>query len=289
MSLRHDRRLEAGFGLAELMVAMAVLGIVLIAIFMAFFRTNTESARINRLVEFRQSARAAVQLIERDLRMAGSGWGRSPVSYSDVGGNPAEMFGLTPSPGSGHSDSLRLFGGWTVQTTLTQPMLTSAADCRVASVAGFNDSDLIVVTNGTSSHLLQVTDVDVGNSILTHDAGSPFNQSSGLVGWPASGYTAGSKVYRASIVTYRVDSTSFGRPCLVRQEFGGEPQIVAYDLNKFQMWYRMQSDTVVRDADSLGGIAFVDKIIPRVYVRVTDPHKPTIIDSVWAEVRPRTF
>ncbi len=286
---------ERGFGLIELMVSLAVIALLMLAMFAAFFHSSDEQDRMSRLVEFRQSARASVQLFERDLRMAGSGWGRSQVRVWN--GADQIWYAMDPGPGAGPNDSISIFGAWAAQTFDTTAMTFATTPITVASAAGFAVNDLIVISDrgGATWNLFQITGIS-GNT-LQHASSSIYNTTAALpVGWPLGGYPKGSLVYKASRLTYRVDSLNFGRPCLVRQEFNGQPQAVAYDLNRFQVWYRMQDSTLTRDPMAWGaangfanGRDYIAEVQPRIIVRVTGRNRPTLLDSVWAEVRPRTF
>jgi hypothetical protein len=97
-------------------------------------------------------------------------------------------------------------------------------------------------------------------------------------------------VYKVDILSYSVDSTNYRRPALVRKMFGSAPQVVSYGVNKFQLWYRMQDGSLTRTPPA-GGTngALVDKVRPVVFTSLTDPTRSTYDDSVWTEVRPRTF
>lgn len=283
----------AGFGLIELMVSLLVIGLLMLAMFSVFFRSSDEQTRMSQLVEFRQSARASVQLFERDMRMAGSGWGREPV---EVGTN-SQWYAIDAGPGAGPNDSITIFGAWGSQTTLSQPMNAVTDPIRVRGAPPpFAVGDLIVVSDkgGITWNLFQVT--GTADSTVQHATTSLLNPSVTPGVWPTSGYPKGSLVYRASRLTYRVDSLNFGRPCLVRQEFNGQPQAVAYDLNRFQIWYRMQDNSLTRDPMGWGvangyanGRDYIAQVQPRIIVRVTGRNRPTLLDSVWAEVRPRSF
>lgn len=289
---RPSRALEPrarGFTLVELLVALAITGGFLFVLSLTFFRTSDESDRVRRLVEYRQSARAGLQLIERDVRMSGSGWGRNPVNVL-YNGTGYQLWGITPGHGPALNDSIQIMGAWSTQTRLATDMPSASSILKVTDPSGFADGDLVVVTDGSNAHLFQSTGVNTASGIIQHNPASPWNPPGGHNNWPAGGYAAGAQCYRITLVTYRVDSLNFGRPCLVRQEFNGQPQVVSYDLNKFQVWYRMQDSTLTRDPVVMGvGVALIDKVVPRIAVRVTDRRRPTVIDSVWTEVRPRTF
>ncbi len=295
MRRRPRRRVvERGFGLIELMVSLVVIGLLMLAMFTAFFRSSDEQTRMSRLVEFRQSARASIQLFERDMRMAGSGWGRDSVAVS----HPPDSvwYAIQPGAGAGPNDSISIFGAWSAQTTTTSLMASASSALNVTSNAGFAVGDLIVVSDrgGNSWDMFQVTGL-TGATTIEHATTSTYNTVANLR-WPQGGYPIGSIVYRAGLISYRVDSLNFGRPCLVRQEFNGQPQAVAYDLNRFQVWYLMQDGTYTRDPLGWGlanahpnGRNYIAQVQPRIIVRVTGRNRPTLLDSVWADVRPRTF
>ena len=279
-------RSNAGYGLVELMVAMTLTSVVLGAAFYAFFRCQNAARRMTQIVETRQNARAAIQLLERELRMAGSGWGRIPVNGS-LNGIPLTEYAVTPGYGGAFaSDSLVVLGGWDVSTSLRASMPSASAILKCVSVKGFNDGDFALITNGATAHLFQVTRAQSPPEDLQHNPSSIYNEPGGHNDWPAGGYGTDARVYRVGWVTYKVDSTAYGRRCLVRQEHGSVPQVVASDVNDFHVWYRLQDGSLTRDPSDL---SLIDKVRPVIETRVSDPRQPAQVDSAWAMVRPRTF
>jgi len=281
-----DAAMERGAGLVELMITITLVGLVLTAVFAAIFHTSDESRRVNKLVEARQNARLAIQLLERDTRMAGSGWGRATVIESN-NGTPVSLYGINPGCGGDGSDSIGLIGAWSTATGLRASMPNPSSIIKCVNVAGFVDSDLCVITNGSSAHLFQVTHVSNPPGDLQHNpAASIYNVPGGFSNWPASGYGPGSMVYKIDWVGYRVDKVNFGRPCLVRQVFGQAPQVVAWDVKRFIVRYEMQDGTWTRNPSS---ISFIDRIRPTVVMQVDQAPRAACVDSCWAEIRPRTF
>ena len=59
------RRSASGFTLIELLIALVITAFVLGGITMAFYRTTSEALRLRDVTDRRQSARTAVQLVER--------------------------------------------------------------------------------------------------------------------------------------------------------------------------------------------------------------------------------
>jgi prepilin-type N-terminal cleavage/methylation domain-containing protein len=279
---------SSGFSLIELIIALSVMGVVLIAVFSTFFRSQNVGQTMSATVNLRQGVRGANQLLERELRMAGSGWGRIALDRYKPGGTDS-VFAVNFGPGgTAQCDSIGLIGGWTAATTLSAVMPSATTNLSVTSAVGFAVSDLVVVTNGSSAHMYQVTAVQLSPGLLTIASTSPYNPPTGgtLANWPAGGYASGAPVYRASWVTYKIDSTTFRRSALVRSTFGGTPQLVAYDVSGFQVRYRMQDGTTTRSPSDLH---MVDEIVPVIWTRQTVRGRATLVESVWAVVRPRTF
>jgi prepilin-type N-terminal cleavage/methylation domain-containing protein len=278
-----------GFTLIELMIAITVMGLVLVAVFSTFFRSQKVGQAMSTTVNLRQGIRGANQLLERELRMAGSGWGRVAVDRYKSGGGTDSLFAINFGPGGlALCDSVNILGGWTAATALRAGMATPSAGLPVTSTTGFAVGDMVVVSNGSSAHMFQVTAVQASPGFLTNASSSTYNPPSGntLANWPAGGYVTGAQVYRASQVTYKMDSTTFRKPALTRREFGGAPQLVAYEVSRFQVQYRMQDGTTTRSPANLD---MVDEIVPIIWTSQTVPGKAALSDSVWAAVRPRTF
>jgi prepilin-type N-terminal cleavage/methylation domain-containing protein len=276
---------DRGFTLVELMVTMTLLSVVLGAVLYAFFRSQASAHRTERVVEARQGSRAAVQLIERELRMVGSGWGRIPV-YGSLNGAPLTLYALDPAFGNAGDDSLILLGAWDANTTLRAPMVTTTVDMQCVSAQGFKPGDFALITNGSTAHFFQVTGVVSPPGDLQHAASSIYNMAGGHSNWPAGGYSTGARIYRVAWVTYSVDNSTFKTPCLMRTDQGFTPQVVATDVSAFHVWYRLMDNTMTRDPADL---SVIDKVRPVIETQVADRGSTVLTDSVWTMVRPRTF
>jgi len=283
---------EQGFTLLELLIALTLLTVVLAAVFGTFNRTRGEADRVGSLVEKRQSARAAVQLLERDVRMSGSGWGRMPVVVS-ISGSPDTFYAITPGPvpGANSSDSLMIMGAWAASTTVSALMPNPSSTLKVADATGFSPNDLVVISDGVTANMMQITAVNSSSGTLQHNPSSIYNPPGGFSQWPPGGYGVGAQVYKIDILSYKVDSTTYKRPALVRRAFGGAPSVVAYDVDKFQVWYQMEDGSETRSPGVAGAAATatIDKVRPVISLKLVDRTRPTYVDSVWAEVQPRSF
>lgn len=273
---------ERGYGLVEMLVAFTVMSIVIAVSFMALTRSQSQTASVTSVAEERQMARTAIQLLEREARMAGSGWGRSTV-YT---GGAASLQAVNPQYGGAASnDSLVLLGAWLASTTTTAAVPSENSNITCASVSGINVNDLVLLIekSNNSTHMFQVTGVNTGTNTLSVSNASSYNV--GHTNWPPGGFGTGSYLYKATISTYAFDSTTFRRPSLVRRENYGTPSVVAYNVDGFRVYYELQDGTKTRNPATMD---MVDKIEPVVLTRTSNRGR-TLRDSVWASVRPRTF
>jgi type II secretory pathway pseudopilin PulG len=285
------RERARGFGLLELIMAMLLVTLLLGAMSMAFYRTTSESLRLRDVTDRRQSARTAVQTIERELRMAGSGWGRIPVYGNDSSGQPVTLQAVVPGfTAIAADDSVLLVGAWRIPTTVTDPMPSQSSNIKVQDVSGFSPNDLVLVTNGLFANMMQVTGTNSSSQDLQANPASPYNAPGGLKvqdgHWPATGYGTGSMVCKLTLSSYYMDRTSLRKPALMRHEYGQSPQVVAYNVDGFHVWYQMQDGTRTRNPQNL---LAVEKVLPVVTTRLSDPRRPALVDSVWAAVLPRSF
>lgn len=277
---------QRGFTLAEMLVAMVIAAVVGTFMFKTFFNSQHATNSLTDQIENRQNARTAMQLLERDLRMAGSGWGRIPVEGC-YKGTPISILPIQPGYGGSNAsqDTLELIGAWDYVTTLRTAQTSKTSDIKVSNATGLKANDFVVITNGTNAHLFQVTKVKTND--LEHDTGSYYNYSGGHNNWPTGGYPVGTFVYRATWVTYYVDASTGKRLMLVRKETGQSAQLVAYDLQQFKVNYLLQDSTETRNPDDP---TTIDRVEPVVVTRsLTNTNKITLSDSASTIIRPRSF
>jgi type IV pilus assembly protein PilW len=202
-------RAQSGMSIVELMVAMMV-GLIGIVIISHLYITNekykrstagTGSAQVNGAV--------ALYGLERDLRMAGFGLNHSaafactcdkvadpacsPVQYYYNGvysrplqasAYPALTFApvvITETPNL--PDSITVAYGGDAERMLpgrlTETMPNSASELKVDGTAGYTVSDMLVVANGPTCVLMQVTTVQDAASHLQHATASLWNAPAG--------------------------------------------------------------------------------------------------------------
>jgi type IV pilus assembly protein PilW len=233
-TLRTPRR-ERGMSLIELMVGM-LIGLIGIVIITHLYVTNEQYKRSTTGSGTAQvNGAIALYTLERDVRMAGYGVNHSGAlgcSTAVVGGSPIQYYyegkGYSNPPVGGStlpplvlapvvitsvagspdvisllysSDAERALPG-----TLSESMPSPSAEFKMDGVAGFEIGNLVVVAQGATCMLTQITQVQTASSNLQHNPGisAPFNPPGGGNLLPA--FTQGALVFNLGTPTWRTYS-----------------------------------------------------------------------------------
>lgn len=320
MESRSPRRDQRGFTLVELLVSVAVLGLIMGATLAALsdaYRANESAREVSGLSN---NLRVGADLIVRDFIQVGQGLPTGRLVQVAAGGSftpinrpappsspcaiwPAgttEIRAVTVGPGCGPfvngaaTDIVTTIAG---DTTFDHvPLATGASGINVAqrkitialpgpdptgtlplidprgvdiSNGGPDDirpGDLIMLTKGDHSALLEVTSVD-GAQTITFASGDPMNLNqfgaSGVTGTldvlaaaaPVGG--TATEATRIRMMTYYLDNTiTPGEPRLMRRLNWGDPlappnqraRTVAFDIENLQFTYDL-IDGVVNPAN----------------------------------------
>ena len=199
---RIGRRAQAGLSLVELLVGVVVgmIGILVIFQTMAVWDKHTRTTTSGG--DVRTAGVLATYNIERDLKMAGMGFGTAEV---DVMGCPVNATSVPPftlipiviSPSASGPDTVDvLYGNSSFFVSTERFTDSSNFTKKMKRRGGFKNGDLAIVAgNGASAassdcHLVQVTDVSNPDGVtLAHAvaASAPYNSSTGT----AAIYSAG--------------------------------------------------------------------------------------------------
>src|SRR3984957_13214787 len=88
----QDQNSERGFTLLELMVSMAV-GLIVMAAMASLFRTGMQSTMlVTQRAETQQNMRAAIDLLVKDISMAGAGLPSGGIQLPTGAGSSASRF-----------------------------------------------------------------------------------------------------------------------------------------------------------------------------------------------------
>jgi hypothetical protein len=189
-----------------------------------------------------QNTRAAVEFMVRDIRMAGTGFSGARLVTGGLSGN--ELYPLHPTPGlGGTADTLHIIGSFEgVQTSTTVALANPGDIMQVGDGSGFEDGDLIVITNGSEANLFQVTSDPGMTNVLIRSVTSPYNASSAHAQWPAAGYPAGSIVAQVDRISYWVDQSG-PSPRLMKRINDDTAVPVAYRVDDLRIDYELLDGT----------------------------------------------
>ncbi len=238
-----DSNNQKGFTLIELLIASIVF-VAVIGVVLSFLgRARHASEITDHVLESRQNARAALDFIVSEIRMAGTGIS-VPVVTSDENGDSLLLYPITPGEVDSTPD-LTILGKFDdVETTIRDQMPNASAVIKVESAEGFNEGDLVVITNGSFANLFQVTQVQIAARMLQHNPSSPYNQPGGHRPWPPGGYAPGSRVFKINLIAYYIDQDDSSCYRLMRQNGTSEPRVLAEYISDFQLNYGLQDGTL---------------------------------------------
>jgi hypothetical protein len=224
--------------------ALLLLGAL--GVLLSFLQRDERARELsNYVLESRQNARAAIDFIISEVRMAGSGVA-IPVATSDAYGDSLRIFPVSPDSLNGTYEIFTLIEKNTgAETVLNGPMPTASDAINVADTTGFAEGDLVVVTNGSFANMFEITSLD-GAGNLDHSVLSQFNQPAGHRPWPPGGYASGSKVVKVDVITYYLDRSDSTCPALMREVWTEEPGVISEYVNVFEILYGLQDQTLVQ-------------------------------------------
>jgi len=235
---------QRGFSLVELMIAMTIGFVVLAGIGYLYVESRQSFRSMDNLSRMQESARYALEIMARDIRMAGyrgcassSGafynnlkqstesaynFGLPINGYDGDGGSwapalPTDTGGLnfTNPPILAGTDVIILRSAFGSGTTVTAQPGNSSADLKVTTPNDLAIGDIAIVTNCVASTVFQITNMNVNgagqNVVHNTGAGSPGNSSQDLV----ENYSAsGGEVIKMQSKSYFIRTGASGRPAL---------------------------------------------------------------------------
>jgi prepilin-type N-terminal cleavage/methylation domain-containing protein len=273
---------SAGFTLVEALVAVAVLGLTTASLYTVLFNSQKAYDVGSRHATRNQSVRAAMEILVRDLRSAGSGWGATPV-FATYEGAPIVLFGVTPHYSTADRDSVFILGALSgIQTTISQRMPQPSSELKVSSVNGFEEGDLCIITDGTTTNLFMVTAVQSSALHLQHNPAAPWNPPGGLSSFPPGGYAAGSRIHKIDAVLHYLD-TAHPRGTKMMRKVGtyGVPQIMADEVVGMQFLYHLSDGVATRDPGDVSLIRGVTATLVSSVPGRRSAHAETLTTTVW--------
>jgi type IV pilus assembly protein PilW len=236
------RNRQSGMSLVELMVGMAI-GLIGITIITHLYLVNEKYKRSTTGSGTAQvNGAIALYTLERDIRMAGFGLNHSGAlgCSCDKVANPDcsavqyfynGVYSSPPGPAGGALPPLEFVPVKIIETAnlpdsitllygndpermlpgkLTESMPQPSSEFKVDGTAGYTINDMVLVTNGASCMMTQVTQVQDAAAHLQHNPGTslwnPAGGGSALPAFPAGAnlFNLGNPIWR----TYSIDSAA---------------------------------------------------------------------------------
>ncbi|MGZ8440220.1 MAG: PilW family protein [Candidatus Deferrimicrobiaceae bacterium] len=282
---------EAGFTLIEMMSAFVILTIAMTAAYATFEFQHASFTVQNRVAETQQNLRSAIEMLSRDIMLAGYGIPAAvnlPAGLLPSGDNTIRT--IDPRNSTTTADQIVLLYTYDMDanlppTTLSASMGAYTNTISVASTNGFANGDYIIVTNGTSVDLFQITSAITDNTTLPHNT-SGVNAAASHASFP--GYTAGATVSKARFVRYFIDTTDPAHPTLMLDKMvaGVQPQPLADDIEDMQFQFGLDTngdfivDTTAVNSPTAAQIPQIRQVRVMLSARTRMPEKK------WQEVRP---
>ncbi len=230
----------SGITLIELLVAVSILTLVIFGAYNLFISQHKAHIIHQQVVDMQQNARIALEMLVRDLRLAG------------IGCEPSQTI-VTSDGGGTNPDAITIRGGESfIMTTVPSPVNQSSSTFDVNSVAGFNVGDVCVIYGGGEWTKFTVTHVLDGSVKLQHNPAADYNSPGGF----GFTYPTGSVVRKYQEVTYQIDITDSAHPELTKTE-SGSAQTVAANIEDLQFVYTLADGSTSSSPASPGNIRLV--------------------------------
>lgn len=256
LPLSTDRRSSAGgFTMVELLVVLLIGSILTLGV-VSLFTNQTRAMALNEdLVDLQQNLRVAMDMLHRDVRMAGANVKEVFPSFviggidynedgiddfdSDGGGANSDAIMIQSSPDSGKI--IKSYNGSAANLQVCRPSDMAVGQFIPVSTTGSPiESRGIVVTNvGPVSCPSQGCPGDNCDKINFSPSGSSYNTPGGL----GADYEDGRMWNNMQTITYFVSQDANGDgvsedPALMRVFNRSVPTVVAFGVNDLQIIYK---------------------------------------------------
>lgn len=278
---------QYGLSLVELMVAMTIGFVVLAGVGYMYLESRQAFRGTDNLSRMQETARYALEVMARDIRMAGyrgcasssvalknvlnnasqtaynfdvpingydaSGGSWAPALPSDTGG----LSGLSVLPGT---DAIILRSAFGSGTSVTQQPGNASADLKVTTPNDLAIGDIVIVTDCSAATVFQITNMNVGgggqNVVHNTGIGVPGNASQNL----GQNYVNG-EIVKMQSKSYFIRTGASGRPALwqfdnYKPVGGNNPAEIAEGVENMQILYGIDTngDGLVENYAAAGAV-----------------------------------
>lgn len=267
MSQIKCKRLQCGFTLVELMVAMLISLLLMGGVIQVFSSSSKSYRNHEGLSRIQENGRFAMEFLSRDIRMAdfwgcanGLGKVQNNLNPAGTGYSTQHDFGtggvLGTDGGGNVADSILMRGAFGTGLTI-QPPFGPQANSNVKTTVnnGLAQGDIIIISDCTAADIVQLTNSNPDTTgTLVHNTGStesPGNYNPPTATGTCSSGHCLSKVYGDDGQIFGVRSVAYsiannattGQPGLYRDSGGGlGPQELVDGVANMQILYGEDTD-----------------------------------------------
>lgn len=248
-------RVQSGFGLVELMVAMTIGLILLGGIGYVFLGSRAAFRTTDNLSRIQENARYALDTMSRDIRMAGYvGCGNIASMITNTIANPpvppmtAANALLGYDNGSGWTnpssitraagDVLSVMAAFSSGVNLTGNLAPSNANVQInGNPDGFAAGDVLIVTNCVNADVFKATTVSGGGTVtVSHSNSSNTGNRVGTYGTDAF-------VMAMNQYSYFIGINTAGNRALYRVGLNGQAEELVEHVHDMQLRYGLDTNT----------------------------------------------
>ena len=217
---------ERGMTIVEMVAALTISALLATLIFQFFSIQTNNYVQGREISDMQQELRWAMQYVSDHVKLAGNG-------VPPTCGWPV----IENIDGVSIPDTLAVLGSFTpLVLTTTQTMANEGSQVKVNDTNGVEAGDLIVISDGTFQEIFMVTSVS-SDLHLWHAAALPWNDDLKL----NHSYVSGSSCTIASHYKFFIDDSDPDHPNLMVETQSYEPQVLAGDVDDFQIRFKMKS------------------------------------------------
>jgi prepilin-type N-terminal cleavage/methylation domain-containing protein len=211
---------EKGFSLIEILIALFLTGVVIASVFSVYINQHKNWIVQEQITDSQQNARAAIDELTRQIRMAGYGL--------PLGLNGIEAFDTDP-------DTIVItYADGDCNAPIEHDMTNPSADlrCDGHDISCFSDGQWVFIFEPDSGggEFFEITNVQTGSWLIQHNT---MNLS--------KAYTQGAIVMSLFRMKYYIDRTDTLHPNLMMQLPGQTAQVYAENIEDLQFRYTMKN------------------------------------------------
>jgi prepilin-type N-terminal cleavage/methylation domain-containing protein len=239
---------ESGFTLIELLIVIVISALLTVGIYATFMSQQRSYAIQTGVTDMQQNARAALALMEKDIRMAGSGIGSSFTVQDFDGVNIGQVIRIT----HGSPDSVTVV--YAAQR-LAKVLVVNANQVTLSAVTGFGTNDEAKGTQyiafESENEVYTITNIDTIGKVLTLDSSPPANLATmrSTEAPPDEPEGPGAWAYLVRAITYQVDTARNTLERVASDQIGTPPDTddlwddIANYINDLQIDYPFDPGT----------------------------------------------